>query len=57
MLRGALDVAHKPGHERVGAWRSAANCVWPTMVWVLCPTCHALLDRMHYPPEDLGLGG
>jgi len=25
------------------------------MVWVLCPTCHALLDRMHYPPEELGL--
>ena len=50
-----LDVAHKPDHRRFGAWRSSKNCVWPDMVWVLCPTCHALLDRMHYPPADLGL--
>lgn len=50
-----LDVAHKPGFSRMGAWRSSANCQWPKMVWVLCPTCHALLDRMHYPPTDLGL--
>lgn len=50
-----LDVAHKPGFERFGAHRSPANCQWPNMVWVLCPTCHALLDRMHYPPEDLNL--
>jgi hypothetical protein len=34
----------------------AANMQWPEMVWVLCPTCHRLLDRMHYPPTDLGLG-
>lgn len=50
-----LDLAHKPGHERNGAWRSVRNSKWPEMVWVLCPTCHALLDRMHYPPEELGL--
>lgn len=50
-----LDVAHKPGYERNGAWRSAKNCVWPQMVWLLCPTCHALLDRMRYRPEELGL--
>lgn len=50
-----LDVAHKPGAERRGAWRSSQNCKWPEMVWVLCPTCHMLLDRMHYPPEELGL--
>ena len=50
-----LDVAHKPGHERIGQWRSATNCRWPEMVWVLCPTCHALLDRMNYQPEDIGL--
>jgi len=50
-----LDVAHKPGKERNGAWRSATNCVWPEMVWVLCPTCHALIDRMHYPPAEFGL--
>lgn len=50
-----LDFAHKPGKERNGAWRSVANTKWPEMVWVLCPTCHALLDRMRYSPEELGL--
>ena len=49
-----LDVAHKPGHERNGAWRSKANCT-PDKIWILCPTCHALLDRMHYDPSELGL--
>jgi len=23
---------------------------------ILCPTCHALLDRMGYAPSELGLG-
>jgi ribosomal protein L34E len=50
-----LDVAHRPDARRLGQWRSSRNCKWPAMVWVLCPTCHALLDRMHYPPEELGL--
>ena len=50
-----LDVAHKPTHRRNGEWRSSQNCKWPSMVWVLCPTCHALLDRMHYPIGELGL--
>lgn len=50
-----LDLAHKPGKERNGAWRSVSNSRWPDMVWVLCPTCHALLDRMRYDPADLGL--
>ena len=50
-----LDVAHKHGHERLGEWRNSKNCRWPEMVWVLCPTCHALVDRMNYPPEELGL--
>ena len=50
-----LDVAHKPGFERNGQWRNAKNCKWPEMVWVLCPTCHALLDRMRYPYTELGL--
>ena len=49
------EIAHKPGHERLGQRRSAANMVWPEMVWVLCPTCHRLLDRMNYPPSELGL--
>src|SRR5271166_448031 len=50
-----LDVAHKPGLERRGEWRSSRNCRWPEMVWILCPTCHALLDRMNYPTSDLDL--
>jgi hypothetical protein len=28
---------------------------WPEKVWVLCPTCHRLLDRMNYSPSELGL--
>ena len=50
-----LDAAHKPGRERLGAGRTRKNTRWPEDVWVLCPTCHALLDRMNYPPGDLGL--
>jgi hypothetical protein len=50
-----LDLAHKPEHRRNGEWRSVKNCSWPERVWVLCPTCHALLDRMNYSPEELGL--
>ena len=49
------EVAHKPGHERIGQRRSCANLKWPLMTWVLCPTCHRLLDRMRYSPADLGL--
>lgn len=50
-----VEIAHRPGHERHGERRSSANMVWPEKVWVLCPTCHRLLDRMHYTPEELGL--
>jgi hypothetical protein len=50
-----IEIAHRPEHQRFGQRRSSANMRWPGMVWVLCPTCHRLLDRMHYPPKDLGL--
>lgn len=50
-----LEVAHKPEFPRLGRGRSKANSQWPKMVWVLCPTCHRLLDRMGYSPEELGL--
>lgn len=50
-----LDIAHKPGHERNGAYRNRDNCKWPEKVWVLCPTCHALHDRMNYSYQELGL--
>ena len=49
------EIAHKPGHERLGARRTSATLVWPEKTWVLCPTCHRLLDRMNYTPEELGL--
>lgn len=49
------EVAHKPGHERFGARRTNGNLRWPEMTWILCPTCHRLLDRMGYSPDDLGL--
>lgn len=50
-----LEVAHKPGCERFGQRRSTKNMKWPEQVWVLCPTCHRLHDRMNYSPEELGL--
>jgi hypothetical protein len=53
--RRVLDVAHKPHCSRNGAHRMTSNTRWPEQVWVLCPTCHALLDRMNYSPKDLGL--
>jgi len=51
-----LDIAHKPEHKRNGAWRSKHNTTIDK-VWILCPTCHALLDRKGYTPQQLGLGG
>lgn len=50
-----LEIAHRPEHERVGQCRKRINSQWPKMVWVLCPTCHTLLDRMNYLPGELGL--
>jgi heterodisulfide reductase subunit B len=49
-----VDIAHKPEWKRNGAWRSAKNST-PEKVWLLCPTCHALIDRMNYDPSELGL--
>lgn len=49
-----VDIAHKPGYKRNGAWRSLDNCT-PDKIWILCPTCHMLIDRMHYDPSELGL--
>jgi hypothetical protein len=50
-----VEIAHKPNHARLGKPTSAKNISWPEMVWVLCPTCHELIDRMHYDPKELGL--
>jgi hypothetical protein len=49
------EIAHKPGYERLRQGRRTTNTKWPDQVWVLCPTCHRVLDRMHYAPSDLGL--
>ena len=49
-----LDIAHKPEHKRNGAWRSSKNTKLEH-VWILCPTCHGLLDRKGRTPELLGL--
>jgi hypothetical protein len=49
-----LDVAHRPEHRRHGAWLSVAVSQ-PEHIWILCPTCHALLDRKGYTAEQLGL--
>jgi hypothetical protein len=49
-----LDVAHRPEYKRNGAWRTMKN-MQPHMIWVLCPTCHALIDRGVCTPDELGL--
>lgn len=49
-----LDVAHRPGMERKGAWISMKVNV-PERIWILCPTCHALVDRCGYTQEQLGI--
>lgn len=48
-----LDV-HRPGHERRGAWISM-RVNTPERIWILCPTCHALLDRLGYSVEQMGI--
>ena len=49
-----LEVAHRPEHARNGAW-IAVRLSKPDMIWILCPLCHALLDRLHYSAEQLGI--
>jgi hypothetical protein len=49
-----LEICHKPEYRRQGAWRTVANTQLH-MVWILCPTCHSLLDRKGYALEEIGL--
>lgn len=49
-----LDIAHRPEHARKGAWSRLSNCT-PEKIWVLCPLCHALLDRLGYTAKQLGI--
>jgi hypothetical protein len=47
-----VELAHKTW--RNGAWRSLAN-TGPDDVWVLCPTCHRVLDYGIQTVDELGL--
>ena len=49
-----LEVAHRPGFGLRSAWRNISNSA-PHMIWILCPTCHKLLDKGICTPEELGL--
>lgn len=49
-----LDISHKPKFKRNGAWRTKSNST-PDKVWILCPTHHALLDRIGVMPASIGL--
>lgn len=49
-----IELAHKPEHKRNGAWRKIENTK-PHMIWILCPTCHKLLDRGICTQAELGL--
>jgi hypothetical protein len=49
-----LEVAHKPSYKRNGTWRTITKCQ-RHMFWLLCPTCHRLIDRGYHSPSDLGL--
>ena len=50
-----IEVAHKPAYKREGGPKRYSSCLWPEKVWVLCPTCHSLIDRCGYGPSSLGL--
>ncbi len=49
-----LELAHRPEFKRNGTWRKMEN-TQPHMIWVLCPTCHKLLDKGICTQEELGL--
>lgn len=49
-----LDFAHKPEFRRNGAYR-VMKYYERHMFWVLCPTCHRLIDCGICTPEELGL--
>lgn len=49
-----LTAAHKPGFERNGDWQ-VMKYYERHMFWMLCPTCHAVLDKKIETPEQMGL--
>lgn len=49
-----VEIAHKPEHKRNGAWMIVGQTT-PNKIWILCPTCHNLLDKKGYTPQQLCL--
>jgi hypothetical protein len=49
-----LEVAHKPGFKRNGAWRTL-RIMERHMFWLLCPTHHRILDYGIETAEQMGL--
>lgn len=47
-----LHRAHKPEFALRGAWKNKNNTSLDK-IWLLCPTCHYLLDYMGYTKEQL----
>ncbi len=47
-----LDLHHIK--KRNGSWRLMSNTT-PDNIWVLCPTCHALIERGICTPKELGI--
>lgn len=51
-----LDIAHKPKYKRNGSWRTLDKYK-RHMFWMLCPTCHRVLDLKIETPRQMGLIG
>lgn len=49
-----LEAAHRPEFRRNGSWRTL-SLYERHMFWMLCPTCHRVLDFGIETPEQLGL--
>ena len=49
-----LEAAHRPEFKRNGAWRTMDKYE-RHMFWMLCPTCHRVLDFGIETPVQLGL--
>lgn len=49
-----LECAHKPEYRRNGGWRTMDKYE-RHMFWMLCPTCHRVLDMGIETPEQMGL--
>lgn len=48
------EIAHRPEFRRMNACRKIENSQ-RHMIWILCPTCHKLIDKGICTPSELGL--